>query len=210
MKDLIKKEEANKMVKEMNEIYEIDKLQEQIKDNNIKFEYNNKKYRVRLLNSKDKEDLYLFKTRKVTELLKDDNILPEKELRKLYLKKGIDINKIDKDIEHNMSLIRNNQMKLGELLSKNSSKDSLKIYKDKIEELKNDIYTLTIQKADLLEYSFEKVFENSIIKMIAYLSLEVENEGYIRAFNSFEEFISSDEHIVSKTIALTMSINYIK
>jgi hypothetical protein len=210
-KDLLKKTEASKILEDINENHEIELMSEKIKDNKIDFVFNDNKYRVRLLNSKDKEDLYLFKTRKMTELLKDENILPEKELIKLYIKKGIDIDKLDKDIEHTLSLIRTNQMKLGELLSKKASKSSLSIYEDKIKNLKNELYLLTIQKSDLLEYSFERIFENSIIKMTAFLSLEKNiDDKYTIAFDSFDDFISYDEELVAKTIASSMIINYIK
>jgi hypothetical protein len=66
-------------------IYTRDKTYEElIKDNKIIFTYKDKKYRVRLLNLSEKEELDTLRRKKFGQLLKDKDILLEKDLIAQY------------------------------------------------------------------------------------------------------------------------------
>jgi hypothetical protein len=209
-KELLRKEEAKKMAKELNDKYQLDLVAEMIKTNTISFSFKDKEYRVRLLNQKDKDELDLFRRRKFGELLQDKNILFESELIRLYKEKGIDIEKeIDEKVKKLLTELNDKRMKLGEALENKEPESILKTYADEIEELEREINGLSIQKTNLLENSFEKTLENQVIKCLSYLSLEIKvNEEYTRAYNKIEDFLKAEEDLIGKTITYSMALNY--
>jgi hypothetical protein len=207
---ILRTEEAQKLAKELNDKYELDKVAEMVKTNIISFSFKDKEYRVRLLNQKEKDELDLFRRRKFGELLQDKNILFESELIRLYKEKGIDIEKeIDDKIKKLLTELNNKRMKLGEALEKKEPESILKTYADEIEELEREIYGLTIQKSNLLENSFEKTLENQVIKYLSYLSLETKvNEEFVRAYTKVEDFLKTEDELIGKTITYSMALNY--
>ena len=61
----------------------------------------------------------------------------------------------------------------------------------------------------MLANCFEKTFSHYIVKATAYLGLEIkECDNFIKAFNSLEDFIASDEDLITATIAYSMAINF--
>jgi len=212
---ILRTEEAQKLAKDLVDKYEIEKLTEMVKDNKISFVYKEKEYRVSLLDQKRKDELDLMRRKKYSELLqaKDEkgnsSFLFIKELIELYKERGIDIDEIDDKIKKLQTEIKDKQMKLGEALEKDESDSILNTYKNEISELIDEIYILTIQKSTLLENSFEKALENYVIKFLSWLSLErKENETYIKAFDSIEDYLKSDDELISKSITYAIELNY--
>jgi len=210
-KELKGKEEAEKILKDMNSKYELDKMETLIKDNKVDFIHNDKQYRIRLLSLRDKEELDELRRKKFTQLLKDPDVMFEKDLIKLYKEKGIDIYAIKEDISKLETERINIQLKLGEALSKNSGDPILKTYKEEIEK---NIYLTQIkliQKSDLVAYSFENTLMNYVAKLITYLSLDVlENDKYVRAFKNIEEFDNcEDESLIGKATKYALLLQYV-
>lgn len=208
-KDLLRSEESRKMAKDLVDRYEIDKIGEMIRDNKISFLYKDVEYRVRLLNQKEKDELDLLRRAKFGELLQNKNILFEKELTKLYKEKGIDVEEIDNKIKKLSIEMKSIQMKTGEALEKNEPESILNSFEEDIKEIMDEIYALTCQKVSLLENSFEKTLEDNVIKFLSWLSLErKEKEEYVRAFNKLDDFLKSEDELISKAIIYSMSLNY--
>jgi len=207
-KDMIRTEEAQKIVKEINEKYNMDKVSEMIKDNSIPFSYNNKEYRVRLLNEKEKDELDLIRRKKFGELLQDKDILFEKEIIKLYKARGIDIDDLDSQIRKLQADLKSEQKRLGEALEKKESDTILKTFRERIIDIINEISTIAIQKSNLLENSFEKRLIYEVNYATAWLSLEEKTvDNYKRAYNTLEDFLNSDEEILNKSVCYMMTIN---
>ena len=208
-KELLKGDEAKKILDEMNSKYELDKMSELIKDNKVQFKYKDKEYQVRLLTLKDKEELDELRRKQFTRLLKDPDVIFEKDLIKLYMNKGIDIEKIKEDINKLESERISIQLKLGEALSKNSGDPILKTYRD---EIQKNIYITNatlIQKSDLVAYSFENQLMNYVALCISYLSLDIlENDKYVRAFTTLEDFKNADEDLVGITTKYSLLLQY--
>ncbi len=182
-----------------------------VRNNTISFSYKEQDYRVRLLNQKEKDELDLFRRKKFGELMKDKNILFEKELIELYKEKGIDIEKdIDDKINKTMVEVKNKKLKLGEALEKNEDDSILKVYSDEIEELLEEASGLVVQKSNLLENSFEKTLEEQVIKYLAYLSLEMKMEDkYVKAFLNIDDFTAIYLRIVFRLKRIKYWIYYI-
>jgi len=209
-KELKGKEEAGKILDEMNSKFELDKMSELIKDNKVDFTHKEKQYRVRLLTMKDKEELDELRRKKFTQLLKDPDVIFEKDLIKLYETKGIYINQIKEEISKLEAERITLELKLGEALSKNSGDAILKTYHDEIQKNNYIIQVKLIQKSDLVAYSFENTLMNYVAKLITYLSLDIsENDKYNRAFKTIEDFDNcEDEILIGKATKYALTLQY--
>ena len=208
-KEQIHDEEVKKILDEMQEEYLIDKTYELIKDNKIEFEYDDKSYRVRLLNAKEKDELDMIRRKRFGQLLKDQDILLEKDLIIAYQERGINIEGIDEDIKKLNAQIDDQNYKLGEALSKQPGDIILKTYKDEIVRLTIKVRELVIQKSHLLEYSLENQLQNFVAQAISYLCLEekVENE-WQRVFYSLDDFMKQDDRLINIVGMYSMYLHY--
>jgi hypothetical protein len=198
MEDRIK--DAERIVKEMNESIELSKVEELIKDNKISFEHDSKQYRVRLLNLKEKEELDLLRRKKFGQLIKDKDILLEKDLIIQCKERGIDIDKSDEEFKNLEAEELDLQLKLGEALAKNEGDSIFQNYGEQIKEIRIKKQILNTRKTLLLAYSLENTLLNYTTQLITYLSLDIlEGEDYKRMFSSLEEFQTyKDEQLIIK------------
>jgi len=112
-----KKELEIKEVKDkITEILNIGEVEELIKSNEKIFEENDITYRVKKPDSKQKKETYEKKIEKFTELLRNDKFVLEKDLKKLYLKRGIDIDGMTKKIREKINSRDDLMFRLGEAI----------------------------------------------------------------------------------------------
>ena len=208
-KEELHNEEVKKILDEMQESYQIDKVAELIKDNKIEFSYEDKEYRVRLLNSKEKDELDMIRRRRFGQLLKDKDILLEKDLIIAYQEKGIDIKSIDEEINHINNQITDQNYKLGEALAKTPGDVILNTYKKEIINLTYKLHELTIQRGHLLEYSLENHLQNYVAQAISYLCLDVKVEDkWVRAFDKLDTFMEQDDRLVNLVAVYSLYLHY--
>jgi len=208
MENEIRKEEIAKVSKDLIDKCDFDKIMELIKDNKIEFDYKDKKYRVKLLNSLEKSELDILRRKKFGELLQDKNILFEKEIIRLYKERGIDIEENDNQIKKLQRELKDTMYKLGESIDQKDDESIWKSYKDDIEAIKTEMVDLIMKKTQLLENSFERTLEHFVIEYVSYLSLEVkEGETFVKAFNSNDEFLKSEEALQGVAITYSMALN---
>jgi hypothetical protein len=203
--------QAEQIVKDMEKENTLSKIKELINDNKITFVYEDKEYRVRLLNLAEKEELDMLRRRKFGQLLKDKDILLEKDLIIQYKERGINIEEIDEEVKKLHAEEVDLYMKLGESISKNENETILKTYKDKIEELITKKQILETQKTLILALSLENTLLNYAAQVITYLSLEekVENR-WQRMFKTLEDFQKyPDEKLINKAGAYSILLQYI-
>jgi len=185
---------------------ELSRVGELIKDNRIIFDYKDKKYRVRLLNLKEKEELDMLRRKKFSQLVqeKDDKgnyvYLLEQDLIKILKERGLDIEEINDEIKKLDSRLIKIQLDLGESLSKNEGEVILKTYEEDIKEVILQKQVLFTQKNLLLTYSLENCLENYVYQVITFLSFEkLEEEIWIKAFDNLEDFQNcKDENLIIK------------
>jgi len=206
-----KKTEAENIVSNMEKENELSRIEELIKDNKITFIYNEKKYRVRLLNSAEKEELDLLRRKKFGQLMKDKDIFLEKDLIIQYRERGINIDELDDQIKKIIAEELTLQLNLGEAISKNDNESVLKTYNDQIIELRMKKNIILTQKNLLLQFSLENALLNYVAQIITYLSLEhnIDNK-WNRMFNTLEEFQSyEDEKLINKAGSYSMLLQNI-
>ena len=208
-KEALHNEEVKKILDSMAEENQIDKVQDLIRDNKIEFSYEDREYRVRLLNAKEKDELDMVRRRKFGQLLKDKDILLEKDLIIAYQEKGIDINELDDKIKSLNSQLIDQNYKLGEALAKTPGDTILNTYKTEIIRLTYKLRELTIQRSHLLEYSLENHLQNFVEQAISYLCLDIKVEDkWIRAFNSLDDFMTSNDHLINLTAMYSMYLHH--
>jgi hypothetical protein len=212
--DQIKKEqlhddEVKRILDEMQETYQVDRVAELIKDNKIEFEFEGNQYRVRLLNAKEKDELDMIRRRRFGQLLKDKDILLEKDLIIAYQEKGINIEEIDEQIKKLNAELGTQNYKLGEALVKTPGDTILKTYKIEIVSLTYRLDELNIQRNHLLEYSLENHLQIFIAQAISYLCLDIKLEDkWIRAFKNLDTFMSQDDKLINLVGLYSMYLYY--
>lgn len=202
------KEEVVKIIEQMNQDKDLAQLEDLIHSNVKEFELNDKKYRVRLMSLKEKEELYYLRLQKFGQLMKNEDILLEKDLIVIYQKRGIDIVGLNDSLTKLDAEMINLQLNLGKALDENNSEITLKSYKDKYDKLKGEKEVIQFQKDDLLQYSLENQMLNYTAEYITYLTLDIEQEGkWIRLFKNHEEFINCEDlELINKAGMISMAM----
>jgi hypothetical protein len=211
-------EDAQKIVEEMTKDKDLTEAEEMIHNNKITFSYNEKKYRVHLLDSSDREELDVLRRKKFNSMLqeKDDKgnyvYLSSKKLIKVLKERDdIDIEKSLEELKKISSEIFDLQKKLGESESQNEGETILKNYHDKIAELLIRQSIIETQNTLLLSFSLENVLEEYVYKIITYLSSETLEEGiWKKLFASIEEFEKyKDEQLIIELGKRAVIIQYL-
>jgi hypothetical protein len=211
IKENVREEEAKKLLNEINESGDLNIVDEMLKNNQIEFEIKDKKYRVRLLNLKEKIDLDILRRKKFGQLIQDKDILLEKDLIKVYKERGINIEEIDDKMNKIKTEVNTKQILLGESIAKNDGETILKTYADQIKNLNDELNILFLQRLTLLEFSLENQLLNYIAQIITFLSTDVMNEEgyYRRMWKTVEEFIDSSENdLINKAGSASMILQY--
>ena len=211
MENDIKKQDAERIVSDMAKELELSRIEELIRDNKITFDYNEKKYRVRMLNLKEKEELDMLRRRKFGQLIKDKDILLEKDLISQYKERGINIDELDDKIKKIIAEDFELQLKLGEVLSKKEPETILKTYEEQIKELRIKKQVLNTQRNLLLTFCLENQLLDYIAQIITYLSLDTLVDGeWKRMFATLDDFqIYTDEGLINKAGQYSMLLQYI-
>lgn len=203
MKEEQKENSEQKLLKQINEIELLDKLESMVIDNTIEFEIKKgegKLYRVRMPTIREK--LEINKNRLVeARKLQQAGFLYEKELKKeLKEKQGIDVDKIDSKIISLTSEIESIQKKL----VPEPNKDSRKKLKEIIKDLDNQYKMLIVEKSRYLESSIESQLSEVMITHFAALIYEKKvDKEWKRIFKDYNEFLDCTD-----TILVNSGINY--
>lgn len=202
--------DAKKILANFQEDIELSKIEELIKDNKIEFENKDKVYRVGLLTLKQKEELYMMKLTKFGQLIKNKDILMEKDLIKIYSERGINIDELIDKIKKFDAEILTLKLSLGEAIEKNEPETILKTYEERIITLNQSKQLIVIQKTNYLSTSLESQLENYEAQFITYLTLELFNDGkWERPFKNFEEFQNcEDEDLINKAGTRSILLQY--
>lgn len=211
MDSIKSKDEVQKIIDKLNEDRDIAQLEDLLHSNIKEFELNDKKYRVRLMSLKEKEELHFLRLQKFGELFKNENILLEKDLITIYQKRGIDIDGLNDSLTKLDFEMINVQKNLGKAIAENNSEVTLKSYKDKYDVLKKERDIVQFQKDDLLQYSLENQLLSAVSEYVTYLTLDIYNKDkWSRLFKTFEEFQNcEDNELINKAGMISMVMQYI-
>jgi hypothetical protein len=195
------KEAIKKNIQE-NQI-EIDKtlVENSLIDNQLEFEIKGVKYRIKKPSFKEKQEVYKIKSKKFAELIGDKNYMLDKDLRKQYKARGIDIEEMEQRFK-NLEREKNDiQYKLGEALVNKASEEELKSLTEEIKKITDMQIDISIEKTNLLDYSIEQqVFSESYSYLLYLIGEKFENDKWVKAWANYEDFQNNDENLV-KTFA---------
>lgn len=194
------KEEIKKIGEEIKKNLEENLVEEGLQDNKLDFEHEGIKYRVSKPTFGQKQEAYRKKVEKFTSYLKDTNYLLEKDLKKQYLERGIDIDAMQEKIVALEKEKQALQLKLGELLVAKASDSDLKVLKDEISQIQMKQIEVSIEKSSLLEYSIEQQVFSYVYSYLTYLVAEKNvDDNWVKVWSSYKEFeTSKDEELIRK------------
>ena len=195
-KNKSREELAKDITKKLDEIANMDKLSEMIKDNKIYFELDKKEYRVRKPTFKEKNQIERLRSLKKMELIKDQAFKFRRQWIDIYKEQGIDLDKLEKEIEEINLQIEDVKLKIGGT----ESIEAKKRLSEDIQDLKLKRNKLIIEQTDYLEYSIEDILtEFSNISLVVQVLEVKDNDKWIKVFKDYDDLMNSDNQ---KLVAL--------
>jgi len=163
-----------------------------IQNNEIVFEIDGATYRVRKANFQEKQDANKYRMKIYVDLLRDKDCLLEKDLRKLYKERGIDVDDMDKEILG----LSNQQQKLlfdlGKAIKGGGDKVELDKYKEEVVNIMHSIQGLSTEKQQLLEFSLENRVMMEVYSFLIWCVAEVKTGGaWKRIWATQTEFLNT-------------------
>ena len=198
-----RKEQIQKMYDRIEDVTSLSEVENLLRDNKIEWAKDGKTYRVRPINNAENQELGEHTRKRYLELINDETYLFKKNWVEIYKKKDIDILALESS---NKVLQSKNDTLLLRLAVTEEPKE-VEDLKKQINDNKDEIYRVSIDIANYLQYSVEEQIKIFGINYQTYIMLEVKDgENWKRAFNSFQEFIDSKDDIV---VSATYYASYI-
>lgn len=196
----VKTEQPEKdIVKEMNEMLNLTEIAELIQNNEKIFEVDNITYRIKKPSYKQRQEVYKKKIEKYTELLKDERYLLEKDLREIYKKRGVDIDKLDMELKNKMKKRDDLMIRLGGALKLGQPENELKILENEIKELNLEIQEKSIEKSGLLEISLEQQLAIFVYTYFVFVLAEKkEGDNFIKLWNNYNEYEEGNQELINR------------
>ena len=198
------KELKSKQLDEMIEVEnDVKKLEEFIKKNENIFIYDNKKYRIKRPSFLVQEEIEKFKFKYKLELIQDESMIFEADLKKKLSKKGIDI----EAIENEMICLNAEIEDMGDKALKAVGQNQEKLI-TAIENKKNRIRKLSYEKNAYLEGSIEHKLTYMSNMYMTYAVLEEEIDGkWVKKFKNFDEYLNyEDNRLLLNAYAILSSL----
>jgi hypothetical protein len=206
-KEKDRKELAKEFNEKLTELNEVEKLKDLLKDNKVEFEIDKIIYRVRKANYRETLKCNNQKIQKQMELLENPKYKLRKELIRLYKKNGIDIEKLEAKINSFNIEVES----LQEKLAVTTIPSDMKLLEDEITKLKRNQIELILEKNEYLEGCIEnQIIEHANLYMVYLVTEKKVDDKWIKAFDSFEEFMDNDKIIIQATNYLSLLVYHQK
>ena len=210
------KETIEKLTNDTQKLLDKNLIEKLLKDNELEFEFEDKKYRLKKPSYNQKQEAILSRHRKYLELLQDKNNILEADMKKIYASRGIDIDEIDNKLKGLRTQLEDYFNKLGKALKEGQTQEEVDIFKKEIEKIYTDQQALVAEKSIYLESSIEAQINVYYFVYLASLLTEVylkgkdlgegnkePDPGWQRAFSSYQEFTSQNEELVNTAVWYT-------
>lgn len=228
LKEIAEEREKNiaDVTKQMNEVLNLESIKKLIKNNIIEFENKGTKYRVQKPTYKEKQEVYKNRCEKQAQLLREKTsdgtfrYMSEKDLKNLYLERGIDIDKMRRQIDALRTKELDLSDKLGKALKEQAPENQLKIYRDEIQTLRETMGQISVDRTNLLEISIEQQLLVYIYAAFAVFTTEKlvigkdlgegnkDPDTWVKVWTNIDEFYNADQDLVAyATTYSTLLIN---
>jgi hypothetical protein len=206
IKDELKEEKIEEIKKKLTEVLDLTEMEELVKSNEKIFEDNGVTYKVRKPTYKEKQEVYQKRVEKFTELLNNEKYSLEMDLKKTYLKRGIDIDEMSSKMSNKIKRRDELMLQLGELVKNSASEEDLKKFKTEIQEIQEEIKLISINKTSLLEFSIENQVLIHTYSYLTYLvSEKKEGDNWVKVWKSFDDF-QNDSTTISNKLAYYVTL----
>lgn len=197
----ITKEELEKKMKDFLQLNEIEEL---IRSNEKIFDIDGVTYRVRKPNYKERKEAYEKKVTYFTQLLEENKYKLEMNVKKAYLKQGVDIEAMNDQILIKMRRRDDLMYQCGEGIKNNAMDQELEQYKKEIQELNVSIDRQISEKSRLLECSLENQVLIYVYSYLTYAVTEKKvNDTWSKLWPTYEEFENAERKIVNQAAYYT-------
>lgn len=209
--DSTKLEGLEAIKKQVSETLTETTVEEAVNSNVMEFEHEEKTYRVRKPNFREKKQVHSLRVRKYTELLKNDDYLLHDDLIALYKKRGTDVELLDKQLVALEAKKKDLQIKLGKAIKDNRPDQELVTYKVSIENIITQQTEISLKKINLFQYSIETQVNIFACAYLAYLvsEIKIDENNWKRVFKTYEKFEEEDSALSNKLLMYaTLMINH--
>jgi hypothetical protein len=185
--------------KKLNDLMDLSATEELLSNNDKIFEDGGITYKVHKPTFKEKQEIYQKRIEKFTELLNNEKYFLEKDLKKTYLKRNIDIDAMTQEMNNKMRRRDEIMLQLGELVKNGAPDADLLKYKAEIQAINAEIQMISIEKVTLLEFSIENQVMIYIYSYMTFMVSEKKvGENWVKVWNTFDEFQNDSSNIVNK------------
>jgi len=178
-----------------------------LENNEMEFDVRDKKYRIKKLSFKQKQELAQKRIKKYNTLLqeKDDKgsfiHKTESELIELYKERGIDIDGMVKKFGVLEIKKQDYYLKLGELIKNKVPEQELEPFRKEIEKIKAEQRELSVKKTTLLDGTLEIQLLVFIYSYIAFLVTEIKvGDKWEKAFKTYKDFENTENQLIDEII----------
>jgi len=190
-----RKELAKEALRAMSEMEELNQMEQIVKDNKIEYTIAGQTYRVRKPTAVESIEIDTFRRKQFTEFMSDDSYMFKKQWIEKYQKKGIDIGKMEKEVQTCQYEVKQLLLRL----ATSEEPKTIESLKKQIEALKETMYNTSIEITELLSLSIETQLQISATSYATFLVLETNVSGeWKRTFANYEEFRASELEVVQK------------
>ena len=192
-RDQIAQEATDKLILQED----LQRLEQMLKDNEIEWDFNEVKYKVKALDYPKQQLLREAMLKRHTELLKDSKFLFRKQVIILLKAKGVDIEAMTNEQLQINEQIKDLQLKLAEFGDVPNNDDPMIVnLRGQIYQLKQDINNISEEKIEYLSYTIESELVYLNTSFSTYLALEkFQEDKWVKAFDSYELFMNAKEQI---------------
>lgn len=187
------------MKEQIEKEVELAQVEEIIKTNVAKFEYEGKNYRIRPLTFQEKQESYKKKLQKYDELLASPDNLLEDQLKKKYKLRDIDIDEMSRQITTLEMKKYDLEIKLAKMLKDKDKEESILQLKEEIVDIKSIQMDISMRKINLLQSSIESQVLTYVYEYITFRVTEIfHDEKWVAAWNKYEDFLSAPDGLVNR------------
>jgi hypothetical protein len=199
----VRDEEIKKLTEKLQELQDEATTSNLVKNNVNEFMYKDKVYRVHLPVAFEKDLLTKERMKKYIEFLKDPMYMFRNQLISLLKTKGVDILKMEREIEK----LYGKEKELLKRLAISEEKDDITTLKSAISDLRYETQQIYFERDEYLKFCIEKQLEDAVRLYLVYLVLEVKNgETWEKAYKTYDEFEKSDDDIMLGRAAQILSV----